>query len=159
MVLHDVITKPTSEPYKNSHSNCSALDWWHVWTRPVGCNVWLIPYQATREHDIQLKFTNTGHGKYLRLTTMEGSREDVSQLLSSLRKIDSDKITERKVCTICKVHNTYLVIHNQFCHDTVFMNCTYISVIHLIACSGKTASVAVIQRAETLHWPVLWWTN
>ena len=32
-----------------------------------------------------------------RVTRMEKAREDVSQLFSSLRKIDSDKITERKV--------------------------------------------------------------
>ena len=29
---------------------------------------------------------------------MEGSREDISQLVSSLRKLDSEKILERKVC-------------------------------------------------------------
>ena len=34
---------------------------------------------------------------------MEGAREDVSQLFSSLRKIDSDKITERKVRYISKM--------------------------------------------------------
>ena len=33
----------------------------------------------------------------LSFTAMEGAREDVTQLLSSLRRIDSDKVTERKV--------------------------------------------------------------
>jgi len=31
--------------------------------------------------------------------SMEGSREDISQLLSSLRKLDSEKVMERKVRT------------------------------------------------------------
>lgn len=43
----------------------------------------------------------------LSFTAMEGAREDVTQLLSSLRRIDSDKVTERK-SAVAKLHQLLL---------------------------------------------------